>query len=172
MDAMGDFFDRMMRTWQAAGRGLPRLPWDPDVDQSFYQSAPDASEWSTWRPVKKSVRHDLAALAPDLGPIHPSIDAYVNSFWFGPIDGHLGPWALTLEPILPGLELDSLLAKARGYAAAHGGRLDHVPIGIELDGLQVVVDNRTGEVAIEDWERGTFETIAPSLDELFSRLQP
>lgn len=41
---------------------------------------------------------------------------------------------------------------------------------VELNGLQVVVDNRTGVVAIEDWERGTFATVAPSLQALIQGL--
>jgi len=36
----------------------------------------------------------------------------------------------------------------------------------------VVVDNASGEVSIEDWERGTFEPLALSLSELIRRLEP
>ena len=47
----------------------------------------------------------------------------------------------------------------------------HVPIGLDnQSSLQVVVNNRNGEVAIEDWETGRFEKIADSLDDLLARL--
>ncbi len=169
--AMNDFFDRLIAVHAAAG-AEPRVSRNPDAGPSIYHGAPDAYDSIAWRPMEKSARHDLAALAPDLGPLHPSLDEYFNSYWFASLEGRIGRWAISLYPVLPDLELDKFLRMARGYAQAHGGRLEHVPIGVEVNGLQVVVDNRTGAVAIEDWERGTFTEIAPSLNELLLRLQP
>lgn len=171
-DEMRAYFDRLIAAWEAAGEGLPRVPWDPDADPLLWQSEPDENEYVTWRPLPKTERHDVAAAAPDLAPLHPSLDAYFNAWWFAALEGRLGDYGITLLPVLPGRELDTFLAQARGYAEAHDGRLDHVPIGIEFDGLQVVVDNRTGEVAIEDWERGTFTVIAAGLEDLIARLEP
>lgn len=171
-EAMRGFFDRMMRQWEETGLGLPRAPWDPDVDAWFWQSPADEDEYATWRPVEKTEHHDVGQLGPGLRALHPSVDAYFNSWWFAALEGQLGRYGITMMPVLPGIELNNLLLQARGYAQAHGGRLDHVPLGVEFNGLQVVVDNDTGEVAIEDYERGTFETIATSLAALIERLEP
>jgi SecY interacting protein Syd len=170
--AMKEFFDRLMKSIADAGGGLPRVARDPDADPIVYQGAPDADDWVAWRPVEKTVRHDLRALAPDLPALHPSLEQYFNAYWFAALEGRVGSWTIALLPVLPGDEPESFLLGASDYAAAHGGRLDHVPIGSEHNGLQVVVDNRTGAVAIEDWERGTFTEIAPSLEELLLKLRP
>lgn len=171
-ESMREYFGRLLRAYGEHGSGLPRVPWDPDVDPRMWVDPPDEHGYATWRPLEKDVRHDLSATAPDLGPFHPSIDAYFNSWWFGSMAGGFADRGLTLIPVMPGIELDSFLADARGYAEAHGGLLDHVPIGVEFNGLQVVVDNRTGSVAIEDWERGTFDIFSDRLSDLIARLQP
>lgn len=170
--AIKEFFDRTFRKWEDGGFGLPTAPWRADVDPSIWQGPPNDEGYAPWRPLEKTVRHDLAALAPDLGPLHPSLDAYFNSWWFCALEGAHGPYGISLEVVLPGIELDSFLRKARGYAGAHGGRLDHVAIGVEFDGFLVVVDNRTGEVALEDFEQSSFEVIAPSLENLIRHLTP
>ena len=51
-------------------------------------------------------------------------------------------------------------------------RLDGVVIGLDnKSSLQLVVDNARGTVSLEDWETGTLEVLAESLDELFQRLE-
>ena len=170
-EAMKDLFDRLLGSWEKSGLGLPRAPWDPDVEPFIWQSEPDENEWAAWRPVEKTVHHDLAAVAPDLEPLHPSVQEYFNSWWFCALDGRLGEHGLSLTRVLPGFELESFLRDARGYRGAHGGQLNHVPIGMESNGWLVVVDNHSGEVLLEDFERGELKPLAPSLAELLRRLE-
>ena len=170
-EAMRDYFDRLLAKCREQGQELPRFSFEQDFEPWIYASAPDECGWAAWRPLEKTERHELSAIAPDLSPFHASIEAYFNSFWFCALEGGLDTFSLSLEAVTPGLEPELFLANARGYAGAHGGRLRHVPIGVELNGLQVVVDNETGAVAIEDWERGTFQEIAASLSELIHELK-
>ncbi len=171
-DEMSRMFARLLASHEAAGAGLPRAPWDPDIEPFIWAGEPDAEEWCAWRPTVKTRPTDIAAAAPDLPALHPSIGDYFNSYWFCAIDGVLGTHSLTLEPVAPGIELDSFLGKARGYRRAHGGKLDQVPMGMEnRENLLVVVNNTTGDVALEDFERRSFLKIADSLDDLIERLQ-
>jgi hypothetical protein len=171
-EAFKDFLDRLLAHHAAATGGLPTHPRDPDVDPSFWQGPADASQWMPWRPIEKTAKDNFAELLPDLGPLHPSLDAFFNSYWFGVVDGSIGSWSLTLDAHLPGLWPRSFASEARNYAAAHGGKLEQVPIGVEADGLLLVVNNRTGEVGLEDFERGTVEPIAANLTEFFKSLSP
>jgi hypothetical protein len=170
-DAMRKYFDRLIAAYAAAGAEL-RAERDPDAEPFIYQGEPDSFGMSGWRPVEKTVRHDLAALAPDLGPLHSSIDEYFNSWWFCALEGQFDSFGLTLTPVVPGIELNSFLASARAYKAAHGGELLHAPIGVEFQGLQVLVRNTDGVVVIEDWERGTFQPIADDLETMISGMLP
>ncbi|MEH7356862.1 SecY-interacting protein Syd, partial [Neobacillus drentensis] len=53
----------------------------------------------------------------------------------------------------------------------HDNKIDKIPIGIEGNGLIVVLDNTVGKVELEDFERGSFKEIANGLDELISSLR-
>ena len=172
--SMKSSMERCFRRWAAvsARLGSPELPpwpWDPDIEPFIWVGDPTASGWCAWRPVPKTRDAVLAGAAPALPPMHPSLDAYFNSFWFctleGPAKGR--DHAVTLDGVMPGIELDAFLRNARSYARAHGGRLDHVSIGLEaVSDRLLVVDNGSGAVMTEDWNRdGTpfFEPVAPSL---------
>lgn len=169
-EAMRVFFERLVRAWEQTDSGLPRAPWDPDAQPFIWQSEPDENEWATWRPQEKTILHDLAEVAPDLGRLHPSINDYFNAWWFCALEGGAGEHSLSLNPVIPGLELQSFLRNARGYRQAHGNELTHVPIGMEGNGLLVVIHNGAGEVLLEDYERGQRDAVAPSLKELIGRL--
>jgi SecY interacting protein Syd len=168
---MQRYFERTFAQQAPGAGGALRCPWDPDVEAWFWVDGPDDDDWAAWRPVEKHRLHDLATAAPDLPAIHRSLHDYFNSWWFCTLEGAVGQYGVTLEPVLPGLELDSFVMKARGYMDAHGGVLDRVPIGIERNGLLVVVDNHGGKVLVEDFERRTFEPLAPSLEALIDRLE-
>lgn len=170
-DAFKDYLDRLVAKHAQVTGGLPTHPWDPDVDPSFWQGPPNKSKWLPWRPIEKTTKEDFDRRLSGLGPLHPSVDEYLNSYWFGVVDGAIGSWGLTLDASLPGLWPESFVEQAKSYADAHGGTLDHVPIGIEASGLLLVVNNRTGEVGLEDFERRTVQSIAPSLDEFFRALK-
>ena len=58
-----------------------------------------------------------------------------------------------------------------GYKRNHGEFLKKIPIGIEGNGLLVVVDNETGVIELEDFDRGTFEYIAGSIQELINNVR-
>ncbi len=79
-EAMRAFFNRLLARWEEAGEGLPRAPWDPEADPRLHAGPPDGDEYVPGRPLEKTVRHDVAAAAPDLGPLHPSIEAYFNAW--------------------------------------------------------------------------------------------
>jgi hypothetical protein len=170
--AMRDYFERLLDAWARQHGTLPHTAWNEDADPAIYVGEPDAEEWIAWRPVEKTVRHDLRELEVIRGhPVHPSLEAYFNSYWFAAIGGRIGPYRLTLEPVLPGIEIESFLAETADYAQAHDGRLDSIPLGIDASGLLLVVDADSGRVLVEDVERQEFEEIAESLPQLIRQLE-
>jgi hypothetical protein len=163
---------RYVESWQKARGELPRMPWDPDVDPIVYVGEKDAESWIQWHPVVKPPGRTLAELAPDLAPFHPSVEAYFAKWWFLALEGRVGDKMLSMQPNTPGYDPEEYLDLVRQYAASRQRPLTHVPIGLDnRSSLQLVVDNRTGAVSIEDWETGTFEPVAASLDDLFQRIE-
>lgn len=104
---------------------------------------------------------------------HPSLREFLSSYWFGAIGGYFrGVRGVQLDPVVPDQEPTALLQRIRGYQEAHGGRREKIPIGLETsEDLLLVVDNETGRVEVEDYERGCCEPIAQSLAELIRELR-
>lgn len=170
-DALGDVLQRLVAASQRDGHGLPRAPCNAAITPFIWVGEPDGEGWCAWRPVRKRGDAPLAEALGDLCPLHDSIHRYFDSWWFLSLQGRLDDWRLSFAANRPGLEPQAWADLLRDYAAAHGGRLDHVPIGFEnRSDLQIVVDNHSGVLSLEDWETGTHDFIAASLDDAFTRM--
>lgn len=172
-DALGDLLQRLVDSEQRSGRGFPVAPYDPKIAPFIWVGEKDAEGWCAWRPVAKHGEAPLAEALGDLPPVHKSIHDYFDSWWFCSLSGLLDDTMLTFLPNCPGLDPEAYVSLLRTYASGYDGRLDHVPIGLDSStDLWLVVDNRTGELSIEDWEMGEYEVIADSLDDAFRRMIP
>jgi len=169
--AMRIFFQQFVAQWESIGEGAPKAPWEPDADSFIWVGAPDEDEMVRWLPIEKDAIHDLAEIASDLPELHSSIAEYFNSWWFCTLEGYYDGYFLMLDPVIPGIEFDSFLSNTRGYMSAHQGELNYVPIGMENEGLMVVVDNTDGRVFLEDYEISSFDLLAGSLEELVESLK-
>lgn len=59
----------------------------------------------------------------------------------------------------------------KGYKKNYPDTLVKIPIGIEENGLLVVIENNSGTLQLEDFERGTFEYIAENIQALIGNLR-
>ena len=169
---MAQYFDRLLQRWESEHGGLPRVPYDEEVDPIVYVGSPDDEEWIQWRPVEKAVSHDVADIAGRFGlGIHPSVNQYWNSFWFCSLGGTFQRHGIDLSPVLPRREVADMEDAFAGYARAHQAGGGHAPIGVERNGLLVVVRDSDGVVCVEDYEQQSFREIAGSLAELIVQLR-
>ena len=169
-DWLGLALQRQVEAWQSKGFGFPRVGCNEDVDPFIWVGEPDEDQWCAWRPVPKAGAAPLAGALGEL-EVHPSVHDYFDNWWFLALDGSVGDAVVSFQPNEPGLEPERWVAQTRGYVRGHDNRLDHCPLGVENTGLLLVVDNRTGELSIEDWERNSFEKIADLLDDAFRRME-
>lgn len=102
--------------------------------------------------------------------LHPDIKAYFNSYWFLELAGIYNGYDLVLNSVVPRIKLQDFKQETRLYKAAHHHQFVNIPIGIESNGLLVVVDNKSGEVKLEDYERKSFERISGNLSGLIRGL--
>ncbi len=166
MNELGAALARMVAAVRIETGELPRYPFEHEIDPSIYVGEPDADRWCQWQPLAMPPGPSLSELAPDLGPFHPSIEAHYGTWWFL----ELADAGVSLDGNWPGEQPAELLERMRSRQAGMGS-LEYVPIGIESQsGLQVVVHNTTGEVAIEDIETNTYRPLASSLNAVYSQL--
>jgi hypothetical protein len=143
-----------------------------DDNSIIYEGEVDEDEYISWKPVKMTVSIDFKSLEEEFETIfHSSIIDYFNSYWFADLDGFFKKHYIKLEPVLPNTEINSFRESMEGYKLNHGDRLENIPIGIEGNGLLVVIENNSGRVQLEDFERGSFEVIADNIQELMVNLR-
>jgi hypothetical protein len=165
-DGLRVFLDDLVKRYREAEDTLPTAPWDPDVAPWFWQGPPNEEEWAPWKPLEKTEYQDVRRMAPELAQAHASVDEYYNSWWFSLIEGAHRGHSITLDAVLPGLHPIGFVKRAQGFRRARAGREGRVPVGIEANGLIVVVDNGSGAVGLEDHETGVVHPLAPSLGDL------
>ncbi len=101
------------------------------------------------------------------------IKEYFNSYWFLSLEGNIKKKNTHLEPVVPGNELISFTKKVQGYKQAHNNELTYIPIGMEeQQGYLIVMENSTGNIKIENHDKGTYRIMANNLEELISSLKP
>ncbi|NJJ42434.1 SecY-interacting protein Syd [Paenibacillus sp. 7028] len=171
-EAMNHYFSLRKEIADEGLDFLFKTPFDEDVESLIYVGEVDEDEYISWRPVKKKDINDFKSLEENLGiRIHPSVIEYFNSYWFVDLDGFIKDHYIKLESVLPKADIESYRNMLMGYKNNHNNKLEHIPIGIEGNGLIVVVDNENGSVKLEDFERNSFEVISEGIKQLITTLR-
>lgn len=171
-DVMNGYFKLRKEYFDKGLDFLFKTEYNEEIDSFIYQGEMDDDEEILWKPVVKNTNHDLKEIEERLDiKFHSSVNEYFNSYWFADLDGFIDSHYIRLEAVLPNIELDSFESTLEGYKNNHGNRLDKIPIGIEGNGLIVVLDNKNGRIELEDFERGSLDVISNSLMELISSLR-
>lgn len=151
---------------------LFKAPYHPNHESMIDQGPKDEDDEILWKPIEKNIDHDFSHIERNYDiKLHHSIVHYFNSFWFVDLDGFISDHYIKLASVLPHRELMSFAQNLKGYRENHTNEVKKVPIGIEGNGLLVVLDNISGVVELEDFEKGSFEKIADTLEELILRLR-
>ncbi|MDO7487582.1 SecY-interacting protein Syd [Peribacillus frigoritolerans] len=169
---MGQYFRMRQELADQGMEFLFKTPVTEDVNSIIYEGEVDEEDYITWKPVENTTSHDLNQLEENLEVVfHKTIIEYFNSYWFAELDGFLNDIYIKFEAVLPNFELNSFRRTIEGYKTNHNNRLENIPLGIEGNGLLVVIDNENGKVKLEDFERNSFEIISESIEALISKLR-
>lgn len=104
--AMHLFFENLLKVWNKDYSPLPLVPWDEDIDPTFYVGEPNESNWVQWKPKEKNIIHDFDYLEKKHGiKIHSTIKDYFNSYWFLELGWSIDGRSISLIPVAPGKEL-------------------------------------------------------------------
>ncbi|WP_309232135.1 MULTISPECIES: SecY-interacting protein Syd [unclassified Bacillus (in: firmicutes)] len=171
-NAMQQYFKLRIKLAHEGLDFLLKTPVLEEVNPILYDGETDEEGYILWKPVEKNIVHDFIHLEQEMDvQFHQTVIMYINSYWFAELNGFYRNYYIELEVVLPNIELNSFTERLKGYKANHQDRLNHIPIGIEGNGMLVVIDNENGKVKLEDFERGSFETISENIQELISNLR-
>lgn len=169
---MGQYFSMRHDLAEEGMNFLFKTSVTEELNSIIYEGEVDEEDYITWKPVEKTTSHDLNQLEENLEVVfHKTIIEYFNSYWFADLDGFINDFYIKLEAILPNFEFDSFRGTLEGYKSNHNNRLENIPLGIEGNGLLVVIDNLNGKVKLEDFERNSFEVISENIEALISKLR-
>ncbi|MDQ1922186.1 SecY-interacting protein Syd [Massilia pseudoviolaceinigra] len=165
-----DALERLFKQFEyIADHDLPMLPIVDGASSEIFVGDADSEGWIRWRPKVKNEFFDLSELEKNANiRIHDSIKVLLNSWWFGYLSVKFSDCRFDIDTIIPGNYKVAFLQKLIGYRAAHQGRLDYIPIGMEVErDLLLVVKNSSGEICVEDFSVGSYQIICESLPKFF-----
>ncbi|PGZ95418.1 SecY interacting protein Syd [Bacillus pseudomycoides] len=170
-NAMQQYFRLRIKLAHEGLDFLLKTPVLEEVNLILYEGEIDDEGYILWKPIEKNIIDDFIHLEQEMGvQFHQTVIEYFNSYWFAELNGFYKKYFIELEAVLPNIEFGSFKERLKGYKDNHQDRLNHIPIGIEGNGMLVVIDNEDGKVKLEDFEFGSFETISESIQELISNL--
>lgn len=169
---MGKYFERLLKWWSDYNNSLPITSWDEEISPLLYVGEMNDDEEICWNPIEKNIIHDFTIVEEELGiTLHEDIKKYYNSFWFFELYGIYKDCTIMLYNVVPGTDIiNDFKENLKMYMEAHNERLDNIPIGSDENSLIVVIDNKTGNAKLEDYEKKTFKIISPNLEELIENL--
>ncbi|MCX2824555.1 SecY-interacting protein Syd [Bacillus pseudomycoides] len=171
-NAMQQYFRLRIKLAHEGLDFLLKTPVLEEVNPILYDGEIDEEGYILWKPVEKNIVHDFIHLEQEMDiHFHQTVITYFNSYWFAELNGFYKNYYIELEAVLPNIELHSFKERLKGYKGNLQERLKHIPIGIEGNGMLVVIDNENGKVKLEDFERSSFETISENIQELILNLR-
>ncbi|PEB47548.1 hypothetical protein CON65_11280 [Bacillus pseudomycoides] len=102
--------------------------------------------------------------------LHSDIREYFNSYWFLEMIGWIGNYNISLFPVTPGIEPHLFTNCVRDYLSLKKREEIYIPIGFESSGMLILMNNRTGEIVIEDFETEECRYLSTNLKELISEI--
>lgn len=113
-----------------------------DDNLIIYDGEVDEDEYISWKPVEMTVTQDFTSLEDEFDTsFHKSIIDYFNSYCYVDLDGFFKEHYISLESVLPNIEISTFRESLKGYKKNHADTLVKIPIGIEGNGLLVVIEN-------------------------------
>ena len=173
-NVMKDFFDNMITGYEKTSQGLPMAPKIKVNNNDIFVGEVDEEGWSRWKPIKKDNKEKFEEIEELLNSsLNRDIKEYFNSYWFIQLEGTFKKKDISLQPVIPGAELKQFTQKLKAYIESHDGNTKFIPIGSEDDtGFLILLENDTGKIVKENYEKGSIKVIADSLSELINKLEP
>ncbi len=172
-DAMHEYFERFRTFWRSQLGDEPWVSRESDVSPDFYVGLKSAEdETCYWLPKRQSDKGFVKSIEGRFGiSLHQDVFEYLSSYWFAEMFGGFGDFRIQMTPVLPVDGRSSVESQIATYRHDRNGELRYVPIGTEAaSNGWVVVDNSSGQVLLDDFERQEMIPIASSLRELISGL--
>ena len=145
----------------------PRVEHDPEWPSPCVVGEPDEDDLVAWRPVPMDDPPGTGEVAAAVGAVvHPDAVEFLTSWWAGEVEGSFDGEMVFLRTLWNREELDTALADLRQHLEVQGESgipARTVPIAGTGSDFYFGLDNRTGEVYLDEPGHPPLRTVAPSL---------
>ncbi len=171
--ALQDVLERSLRVLKAAG--MATVEADPEWPSPCEYGTPDENGEVHWRPVAIETAPDFRSLEAAISePLHPDLKSFYGSYWSGPVEARHGKEVVLLQTVWNPEDLSrtqkAIADHVQSRRAALGGTATVFVASTDSD-LFFSVDNRTGEVLLEEPGFPPHGIAAPSLGEFLAALR-
>lgn len=168
---MKRYFESYLLKWSEWNGTFPQIPFNAEIDQYLYVGEKDEEGYIFWKPREKDEYDDFQKFEKKLNvTLHSDIKEYFNSYWFLEMIGWIGNCNISLFPVTPGIEPYLFTERVQDYLSLKQREEIYIPIGFESSGMLILMNNRTGEIVVEDFETEECRYLSTSLKELISKL--
>ncbi|MFE6076990.1 SecY-interacting protein Syd [Paenibacillus sp. NPDC057886] len=151
-ESIKKYFEPYLITWEQFNGTLPLTASTDKEGGLLYIGERNKEGYVSWKPILKKALTAFDSIEEKFNLIlNESIKQYFNSYYFFQLAGWIEQYNINLDAAIPSSELTNLLDKISDYQ--HNGEIEYIPIGLEANGLTVVVHNITGKVFLEEYER-------------------
>ena len=171
--ALGAVLERGLRSLESYG--MATVEADPEWSSPCTYGTPDENGEVHWKPVAMDTAPDFRSLEAVIGePLHPDLKAFYGSYWAGKVQARHGEEVVLLQTVWNPEDLNRTQAAIADHVqsrrAALGGTATVFVASTESDFFHSV-DNRTGEVLLEEPGFAPQGIAAPSLIEFLAALR-
>ena len=155
---------------------LPTQEFDPAWVSHCQIGMPAADGIIRWKPRGRDAIADFTGLERALDTeIHPDIKSFYGSYWSGVLELEAIEGGVTLIQIWNDDDFDRLIENILGHAMAK--RRIKAPLTVFIACTDeeehiLSVENKTGQVVLEEPGSAPIRTVSPTLAEFLDRLEP
>ncbi|TKI67740.1 hypothetical protein FC756_12725 [Lysinibacillus mangiferihumi] len=111
-EAMHIYFQMRKEVATTALDFLFKTTISSDDNLIIYDGEVDEDEYISWKPVEMTVTQDFTSLEDEFDT---SFHDYFNSYWFVDLDGFFKEHYISLESVLPNIEISTFRESLKGY---------------------------------------------------------
>ena len=171
--ALGAVLERGHRTLDSYG--MATVEADPEWSSPCEYGPPDENGHVHWKPVSMEAAPDFGPLEALMGePLHPDLKSFYGSYWSGPMQARHGKEVVLLQTVWNPEDLTRTQAAIADHVQSRRaalGRTATVFVASTDSDFFYSVDNRTGEVLLEEPGFAPHGIAAPSLTEFLTALR-
>lgn len=173
--ALDNFINRFLKEVNESSEKL-KIEFDPNWPSECYMSEASSGELVSWQPVKRVRKNDFSDVEKALGiSIHSDLVDFYNAYWSDNLNAKASKGKLQLLQAWNEVDFIRLQQNLVGHVLMKQKLKQPITLFFGVtddDDFIITLDNKSGEVMLEQVGLIPQEVIAPNLTSFLNSLEP